>query len=93
MPDARSTPTVAALAQSPGASFTFDCRPCGRLKFYHGAELQRFLARVPEGETLVDLKARMICPKCKMPVDGCFRTFEYSCPGGGPGHGWSGPKG
>lgn len=88
-----SPPTVAALASAPQASFTFNCRPCGRHKFYHGDELSRFLARVPEGETLVSLKARMICPKCRMPLDGTFRTFDYSAGTDQPGYGWSGPKG
>lgn len=92
MPASQSHPTVAALAAMPKASFTFDCRPCGRLKFYHGEELQRFLARVPEGETFVSLKSRMICPKCKKPVDGWSRTFDFSCGTDERGYGWSGPK-
>lgn len=74
-------PTVAALASAPNAAFTFTCRPCNRLKVYRGSEL---VARVGSEETFESLKARTVCPKCQMPVDGCFRTFEFSRSSGDP---------
>lgn len=87
-----SPPTVAQLAQQTKASFTFVCRPCARHKFYYGNELERFLARVPAGETLESLKARMDCPQCGKPIDGVFRTFTFSQGTDDPRYGWSGPK-
>lgn len=85
-------PTLADLTRQPGASLTFDCRPCGRHTFYYGEKLARFMARVPAGETLDSLKARMVCPQCKMPIDGVFRTFTFSRGSGDERHGWSGPE-
>jgi hypothetical protein len=73
-----SPPTIAELAAKHGATLTFDCRPCGRHKFYHGEELAQFVARFPPEMTWEYLKPRTVCPQCRMPVDGVFRTFEFS---------------
>jgi hypothetical protein len=85
--------TLADLASKPSASFTFDCRPCRRHKFYHGEDLERFVARFPAEMTFEALRPRLFCPQCKMPVDGVFRTFTFGSATSAPGHGWSGPKG
>jgi hypothetical protein len=92
-----SPPTVAQLAQKHGAGFTFRCRPCNRSKVYPGPEL---VARVGTEETFENLIARTVCPKCRMPVDGTFRTFTFHCTNdpekdveaGRKPHGWSGPR-
>jgi hypothetical protein len=72
----RSAPTVAELARAHGAGFTFRCRPCSRAKLYSGAEL---VARVGAEETFASLVARTVCPGCRMPIDGTFRTFAFHC--------------
>jgi hypothetical protein len=92
-------PTVAQLAQSHGARFTFQCRPCGgdALAAWTGPQL---VAKVGTEETFESLVKRTVCSKCRMPVDGVFRTFTFSCTSdpekdaeaGMTQHGWSGPR-
>lgn len=76
MPASRPPPTVAELASAHGARFSFWCRPCPASAYWSGPEL---LAKVGDQETFEGLKRRTICPRCRMPVDGVFRMFDFSC--------------
>jgi hypothetical protein len=69
-------PTVAGLAAMHRAGFSFRCRPCNRFRLWEAAEL---VAAVGIEETWESLRARTICPGCKMPIDGAFRFFEFYC--------------
>ena len=79
--------SLAYLCTRPGARFTFHCRPCRHVVFIAPGDL---LATYGDEMLFENLKRRVICGKCRMPVDDDFRTFEFSAPQGMGG--WSGPR-
>lgn len=89
--------TLAQLAAMHGSRFTFRCQPCNHMVTFSGEEI---VARYKPEVLFKHFQRRVICGHCRMPVDGDFRTMEFSsteylhkiAQAGGTGGGWSGPN-
>lgn len=76
--------SLGELAARPGARFHFHCKPCGYPVSFSGAEI---VARYPPGVLFKHFQRHVICGRCRMPVDGDFRTLEFSSASGRDGWG------
>lgn len=89
--------TLAELAAKYGSRFHFTCQPCRYTVSFSGSEI---VARYPGTVLFKHFQRHVVCGKCRMPVDGDFRTMEFSCTTdpaeaarmGHTPHGWSGPR-
>jgi hypothetical protein len=69
------------------ARYSFTCKPCGRSEQGDVGDLAVIYG---EEMTFENVKKRATCRRCRMPVDGHFRTLELGWPAGMGG--WSGPR-